>query len=580
MIAKILNGRYEILELVGRGGMAYVYKARDIKLNRFVAVKVLREEYTENEQFIKKFDRESQAAAGLSHPNIVSVYDVGVDGDVYFIVMEYVDGITLKQYLDRKGHLDYQEATSFMIDVAEALQCAHDHQIIHRDIKPQNIMLTSDLVPKVTDFGIARAINSSTITMTNQTMGSVHYISPEQARGGFVDERSDLYSLGIMYFELLTGQLPFDEESSVTIAIKHIQEDITPPKEINPEIPQSVNDVVVKLCQKKPEDRYQSCNELIEDLEKIMMNADVNLGGQQPNNDFLDEDSLFQVEPGTEAISEVDDDSAIDNLKQKKKRRKIIAGIIIALIAAAAVGFAIYTLTGGSKVTVPDVTGMTQDQATTALENVGLTLEVSSEQYDSDVAAGDIISQTPSAGTSVSKGKTVKVVISKGANQVTVPSVIGMTETNAVSALENANLSVSEIKREYNDSYSSGVVYNVSPGEGTKVDENSTVVLYVSKGQNTVTVPNVVGMSSDEAQSQLSSSGLNVGTVTQEYSDQYASGMVISQSPSGGTQTDKGSSVNLVVSQGPAPSTSNSDNTTDNSTNSNNNTTNNSNGTN
>ena len=223
MIGKILNDRYKIIELIGRGGMAYVYKAQDMKLNRYVAVKILREEYTENEQFIKKFDRESQAAAGLSDPNIVSVYDVGVDNDVYFIVMEYVDGITLKQYLTQKGSLDYEEATNFIIDIAEALKCAHDHGIIHRDIKPQNIMLTSDLTPKVTDFGIARAISSATITMTNQTMGSVHYISPEQARGGFVDARSDLYSLGIMYYELLTGELPFDDDNSVSIAIKHIQ---------------------------------------------------------------------------------------------------------------------------------------------------------------------------------------------------------------------------------------------------------------------------------------------------------------------------------------------------------------------
>ena len=306
MISKVLNNRYEIIELIGRGGMAYVYKAKDRKLNRYVAVKVLREEYTENEQFIKKFDRESQAAAGLSHPNIVSVYDVGVEGDIYYIIMEYVDGITLKQYLNKKGHLDYKEATRFIIDVAAALKCAHEHKIIHRDIKPHNILLTRDLVPKVADFGIARAITSSTVTMTNQTMGSVHYISPEQARGGFVDERSDLYSLGIMYYELLTGQLPFDEENTVTIAIKHIQEDLVPPKEIMPDIPASVNDVVVKLTHKKPEDRYQNMDELIDDLEKVMVDANAAVGDNgsvvSDETQIIGDEGLFKIEPVTGPI--------------------------------------------------------------------------------------------------------------------------------------------------------------------------------------------------------------------------------------------------------------------------------------
>lgn len=559
MIGRILNERYEIVELIGRGGMAYVYKAKDLKLNRFVAVKVLREEYTENEQFIKKFDRESQAAAGLSHPNIVSVYDVGVDGDVYFIVMEYVDGITLKQYLDKKGHLEYEEATNFIIDIAEALKCAHAHQIIHRDIKPQNIMLTADLMPKVTDFGIARAITSSTITMTNQTMGSVHYISPEQARGGFVDERSDLYSLGIMYYELLTGQLPFDEESTVTIAIKHIQEDITPPMEINPDIPQSVNDVVVKLCEKKPEDRYQNTDELIDDLDQIMLDANVYLNnGNDPglldNAGILDEDSLFKVEPGTEAIPKVEaEKSDVDELKRRKKRNKIIAGVIGGIILLLVAILAVNAMMGTKKVTVPDVRNMTKDQATAAAQAVGMKVEVEKEVNDNDVESGKIISQTPAAGTESQSGKTIKVSISKGSNKVGVPTVVGMAENDAVAALEKSKLTVSEIKREYNDNYDTGVVFKVSPYQGTEVDENSQVVLYVSKGQNTVSVPGIVGLTNDAAQNRITSNGFSVGTVTQQSSDQYAAGVVISQSPAEGTQTDRGSAINYVVSTGPAP---------------------------
>ncbi|EFV00914.1 kinase domain protein [Pseudoramibacter alactolyticus ATCC 23263] len=555
MIGKILNGRYEIIELIGRGGMAYVYKARDLKLNRFVAVKILREEYTENEQFIKKFDRESQSAAGLSDPNIVSVYDVGVDGDVYFIVMEYVDGITLKQYLIKKGRLDYEEATNFIIDVAEALQCAHEHGIIHRDIKPQNIMLTADMTPKVTDFGIARAITSSTITMTNQTMGSVHYISPEQARGGFVDERSDLYSLGIMYYELLTGELPFDEENTVSIAIKHIQEDITPPKTILPEIPQSVSDVVVRLCQKRPDDRYQDCEELIADLDQIMLNASVDLNGGANNGGLISDDSLFQVEP-EDTAGDAADETGIDDLRKKKKRKRVLIGLLVAALAIAGIVAGYHAFSASRKVTVPDVSGMTKSQAKTAVEAVGLTLEVESTEYSDTVDRGKIISQSPKANAMSREGRTVKVVISKGSESVQVPNVVGMTENEAVSALEKANLQVAEIKREYNDSYSSGVVYNASPSAGSAVDKNSKVTLYVSKGKETVSVPGLVGLTQNDAESRIKANGFTVGTVTQQYSDSYASGVVMSQSPSEGTQIEKGTTINFVVSKGVDPNSS------------------------
>lgn len=556
MIGKILNGRYEIIELIGRGGMAYVYKARDLKLNRFVAVKILREEYTENEQFIKKFDRESQSAAGLSDPNIVSVYDVGVDGDVYFIVMEYVDGITLKQYLIKKGRLDYEEATNFIIDVAEALQCAHEHGIIHRDIKPQNIMLTADMTPKVTDFGIARAITSSTITMTNQTMGSVHYISPEQARGGFVDERSDLYSLGIMYYELLTGELPFDEENTVSIAIKHIQEDITPPKTILPEIPQSVSDVVVRLCQKRPDDRYQDCEELIADLDQIMLNASVDLNGRANNGGLISDDSLFQVEPEDTAGDEAADKTGIDHLRKKKKRKRMLIGLLVAALAIAGIVAGYRAFSASKKVTVPDVSGMTKSQAKTAVEAAGLTLEVESTEYSDTVDRGKIISQSPKANAMSREGRTVKVVISKGSESVQVPNVVGMSENEAVSALEKAKLQVAEIKREYNDSYSSGVVYNASPSAGSAVDKNSKVTLYVSKGKETVSVPGLVGLTQNDAESRIKANGFTVGTVTQQYSDSYASGVVMSQSPSEGTQIEKGTTINFVVSKGVDPNSS------------------------
>lgn len=559
MIGKILNDRYKIIELIGRGGMAYVYKAQDLKLNRYVAVKILREEYTENEQFIKKFDRESQAAAGLSDPNIVSVYDVGVDHDVYFIVMEYVDGITLKQYLTQKGSLDYEEATNFIIDIAEALKCAHDHGIIHRDIKPQNIMLTSDLTPKVTDFGIARAISSATITMTNQTMGSVHYISPEQARGGFVDARSDLYSLGIMYYELLTGELPFDDDNSVSIAIKHIQEDITPPNQINPTIPQSVSDVVVRLCQKKPEDRYQNCDELIEDLDQIMLDASISPVGETAST----ADIFREEDPAT-----TDDITGINDLRKKKKRRRI--ALIIVLIAAAAAGIIAYAMTR-QRVTVPDLSGMTESQATAACQQVGLTVEVSKHAYSDSVAKGKIISQTPKANSQVVKGRAIRVTISRGKSSTTVPSVVGLSESAAVSKIEDAGLTVSEVKREYNDNYDSGVVFAVSPNTGSSISKDGKVVLYVSKGKNTSSVPGIVGLTQSDAESRLQANGFSVGTVTQQNSDSYAKGVVISQSPSEGSSVTKGSSVSFVVSSGPAQQQSTDDQDDNSNTNNNNN---------
>lgn len=562
MISKVLNNRYEIIELIGRGGMAYVYKAKDRKLNRYVAVKVLREEYTENEQFIKKFDRESQAAAGLSHPNIVSVYDVGVEGDIYYIIMEYVDGITLKQYLNKRGHLDYKEATRFIIDVAAALKCAHEHKIIHRDIKPHNILLTRDLVPKVADFGIARAITSSTVTMTNQTMGSVHYISPEQARGGFVDERSDLYSLGIMYYELLTGQLPFDEENTVTIAIKHIQEELVPPKEILPDIPASVNDIVVKLTHKKPEDRYQNMDELIDDLEKIMVDANAAVGDNgsavSDETQIIGDEGLFKIEPVTGPIESGyhEDDEEEDDLAQaqRKKKKKIIAfSIAGGILAIILIVILMNTLTTKA-VMVPNVKNMTQEQATQELEKAGLKLEVENQVYSSDVESGKIVSQNPEEGREMKKGQTVKVTVSKGTQNVTVPKVIGLSEAEATAAIDKLKL-VKNVKREYNSDVATGIVYSVDPGEGVSVAEGTSITLYVSKGQDLVTVPGIVGLSESAAEAQIEDSGLSVGRVTTSESDTVSAGLVISQSPTEGTQTERGTSINFVVSSGkPTPS--------------------------
>ncbi len=566
MINKVLNNRYEIVELIGRGGMAYVYKARDRKLNRYVAVKVLREEYTENEQFIKKFDRESQAAAGLSHPNIVSVYDVGVEDDIYYIIMEYVDGITLKQYLNKKGHLEYKEATRFVIDVANALKCAHEHKIIHRDIKPHNILLTRDLVPKVADFGIARAITSSTVTMTNQTMGSVHYISPEQARGGFVDERSDLYSLGIMYYELLTGQLPFDEENTVTIAIKHIQDEIVPPKELIPELPESVNDIVIKLTHKKPDDRYQNMDELIVDLEKIMIDATAIVGDnatvRRDETQIIGSEGLFTIEPLREDDYDYDDDDEDDDddflseADKQKKKKKIIIGSVIGVIIAIILGIVAANTLFVKTVLVPDLANKTVEEATAEVQKLGLTLEVEKEVYSAEVEEGKIVTQNPTKGTESKEGRVVKVTVSKGVQNVPIPDVKGMKESEAVAALEKAKLVVGEIKREYNNEYEPNMVYAVDPQVGVNVAEGTKVTLWVSKGRDTVTVPGLIGLNEADARARLESYGLSVGNVTRSENNFYAEGTVTDQSIREGTETDRGSTVDIIVSAGkpqPAP---------------------------
>lgn len=561
MLSRTLGNRYEIIELIGRGGMAYVYKARDLKLNRYVAVKVLREEYTENEQFIKKFDRESQAVACLSHPNIVGVYDVGVQDNIYYIIMEYVDGITLKQYLVRKGRLDYIEATRFIIDIANALKCAHENKIIHRDIKPHNILLTRDLIPKVADFGIARAITSSTVTMTNQTMGSVHYISPEQAKGGFVDERSDLYSLGILFYELLTGKVPFDEENTVTIAIKHIQEKITPPKEIEPKIPEVINQVVIKLTEKKPDDRYQNTDELIEDLETIIqksngINGENLVLGNTRNEPQVMREGLFSIEDtgNQRAVEEEDDDEYYyetpeETAKRKKKRKIILFSVFGGLLAIALAMYAI-SFFGAKSVIVPDLKGKTVVEATKSLESLKLKIEVEKEIYSNEVPAGSIISQNPEKGQELTGDKTVKVTVSLGVKTAGIPNVVGMTETEAKKAIGDAKFIVGEVKRLANDNYDKDIVYEMSPAAGTTANEGSKIVLYVSRGQELLTVPDIIGETESNAKTSISEAGLVSGEVSYEESSTYSKGTVIRQSPSGGSEVAKNSSVSYTVSSG------------------------------
>ena len=602
-----LADRYEILEQIGTGGMSDVYRAKCHKLNRFVAIKVLKKEYSEDKTFVSKFRAEAQAAAGLTHPNIVNVYDVGDENGIYYIVMELVEGITLKKYIEKKGKIPYKEAVSIAIQVAKGMQAAHSHHIVHRDIKPQNIIISRDGKVKVTDFGIAKAASSSTIT--SSTMGSVHYISPEQARGGYSDERSDIYSFGITLFEMLTGTVPFDGDSTVSVAVQHIQEEIPKPSTVADGIPVSIDMIVLKCTQKKTERRYQDAAELIADLKKSLVAPDENFVKMMPvynapgqpetvqaaeesseNNDEQENqngnESMAENKKDSEDIDDEllddelldddDDEEDIDDENNDKldKIFKWIGAGIIALIVIITIFVVAKLFIGGSsnkkeeetttqvqtttaaskednskKVSVPSVIGKTEEEAKTTLNSVGLGYKAT-YQPSNTIPEGTVISQGTSSGTKVAKNTTITLSISSGPESSSVPNVVGQDQVEASSILESAGFKVS-VKQSYSNSVEQGKVISQSPSGSTTVSPGSTVTITVSQGKETkmVTVPNVVGMNSSDAQNTLTSLGLNYSIVETKDTN-VEKGKVISTSPSAGQQVEEGTSVKLYVSAG------------------------------
>ena len=605
-----LADRYEILEQIGTGGMSDVYRAKCHKLNRFVAIKVLKKEYSEDKTFVSKFRAEAQAAAGLTHPNIVKVYDVGDENGIYYIVMELVEGITLKKYIEKKGKIPYKEAVSIAIQVAKGMQAAHSHHIVHRDIKPQNIIISRDGKVKVTDFGIAKAASSSTIT--SSTMGSVHYISPEQARGGYSDERSDIYSFGITLFEMLTGTVPFDGDSTVSVAVQHIQEEIPKPSTVADGIPVSIDMIVLKCTQKKTERRYQDAAELIADLKKSLVAPDENFVKMMPvynapgqpetvqaaeesseNNDeqenqngnesmaenkkdsediddeLLDDELLDDDDDEEDSDSDDDDEEDIDDENNDKldKIFKWIGAGIIALIVIITIFVVAKLFIGGSsnskednskKVSVPTVIGKTEEEAKTTLNSVGLGYKAT-YQPSNTIPEGTVISQGTSSGTKVAKNTTITLSISSGPESSSVPNVVGQDQVEASSILESAGFKVS-VKQSYSDSVEQGKVIIQSPSGSTTVSPGSTVTITVSQGKETkmVTVPSLAGMNLKDAQNTLSSLGLN-------YSIEYREGgtkkdTVINTSPSAGQPVEEGSSVKIYVSKGQETTTAASGN--------------------
>ena len=555
----VIGNRYKIQEKIGNGGMATVYKALDQILNRYVAVKVLREEFTTDEEFIKRFNAEAQSAARLIHPNIVSVYDVGQEYNIYYIVMELIQGKTLKQIIEEDGHLSWKWAVNIAIQIASALEMAHKNNIIHRDIKPHNIMITEDGVAKVTDFGIAKAVSNSTITAFGTTLGSVHYFSPEHARGGYTDSKSDLYSLGVVMYEMVTGKVPFDADTPVSIALKHMQEEPVPPIKVNKEIPFAVNQIILKAMKKDPNERYQNASEMIKDL---------NIALKRPECGFVEErnfeDSFTRRIPTVNVSDNRNGNVKSDNEEEKPKGKiatffynhpktkvaSIIALFVLIFVATLVITLTVINSSSPKDVQIPNVVNLTQEEAKQRIEQLKLKFAYK-EEYSADVEAGHVISQDPQYinNYSVKEGSTVTVVISKGMEQTKVPKVIGMEYSKAESALTEAGLEVEKVE-ETSQKVEAGYVISQEIDANTEVQKGTKIKIHVSTGTGIkkVTVTSVIGKSSEEAKKILTDLKLEVNVVEDEDTSK-SDGVVLKQSVDPGTSVEEGSAITITVNK-------------------------------
>lgn len=555
----VIGNRYKIQEKIGNGGMATVYKALDQILNRYVAVKVLREEFTTDEEFIKRFNAEAQSAARLIHPNIVSVYDVGQEYNIYYIVMELIQGKTLKQIIEEDGHLSWKWAVNIAIQIASALEMAHKNNIIHRDIKPHNIMITEDGVAKVTDFGIAKAVSNSTITAFGTTLGSVHYFSPEHARGGYTDSKSDLYSLGVVMYEMVTGKVPFDADTPVSIALKHMQEEPVPPIKVNKEIPFAVNQIILKAMKKDPNERYQNASEMIKDL---------NIALKRPEGGFVEErnfeDSFTRRIPSVNVSDNRNGNVKSDNEEEKPKGKiatffynhpktkvaSIIALFVLIFVATLVITLTVINSSSPKDVQIPNVVNLTQEEAKQRIEQLKLKFAYK-EEYSADVEAGHVISQDPQYinNYSVKEGSTVTVVISKGMEQTKVPKVIGMEYSKAESALTEAGLEVEKVE-ETSQKVEAGYVISQEIDANTEVQKGTKIKIHVSTGTGIkkVTVTSVIGKSSEEAKKILTDLKLEVNVVEDEDTSK-SDGVVLKQSVDPGTSVEEGSAITITVNK-------------------------------
>ncbi len=532
--------------------MATVYKAKCHVLNRYVAVKILKDEFTTDDEFVKRFNTEAQAVASLTHPNIVSVYDVGHEGNLYYIVMELIQGKTLKEIIVADGALSWKWSINVAIQIASALETAHKNNIIHRDIKPHNIIITEDGIAKVTDFGIAKSVSNSTITAFGTTLGSVHYFSPEHARGGYTDAKSDLYSLGVVLYEMLTGKVPFDADTPVSVALKHMQEEPVEPIKINPTIPTAINKIVLKAMQKDPERRYQSATEMLKDLTLALKNPD----GDFVTSEIATNDFPTQVVPTLEKksieekVKEEDKKKKKQNFFAKHKTFTVILALILLFALSLGGTILAFNLTKSSDVQVPNLVGKTLEEVESTLEGTKLTYEVVEEKYDVTIDAGLVISQTPEykADYTIKENTTIELVVSLGQKLTIVPKVTGMTEEEATEALEDSDLEVVVVE-EYSKKVEEGYVISQDVDPDSEVGAGSTVTITVSKGIEESTVPNVIGMTQADAVAAIEEAGLTISATLTDEDKTKDDGVVLKQSVEGGTTVEKGSSITITVNE-------------------------------
>jgi len=571
MIGKILGNRYEIIEKIGGGGMSNVYKAKCNVLNRFVAIKILRDELTQDPDFVDKFKQESLSAASLTHPNIVNIYDTGIEGDIYYIVMEYVKGETLKNYIKRKGRLSEKEAVKISRQVAEALKHAHTNNIVHRDIKPHNILLAEDGTVKVTDFGIARASTSSTINNTSNVIGSVHYFSPEQARGGYVDEKSDIYSLGIVMYEMITGVLPFDADNHISVAMKQIQEKpMLPSKKVkNINISKAYEDIIMKCLEKHQSFRFQNIDELLKKLDALNGSTETEEGEIEiidsptiviPAITDLEDDKVINIDLVDENSNNAfksffgSDEKEEEGEEKKLTNKKITAAAVLSALVLAVIGGIIgfKALMYVPEVPVPNLLGRSEKQAEEIIEDLGLVFKVSKREYSDKYDEGQVMEQSVDEGAKVKEKYPVEVVISKGTKEFKVPNLVGKYAIEAGMILREKGFSEGDVTEENSDNYVAGQIIDQDPKADSPAKENDKVNYVVSIGPKItyIKMPSVLNLNLEAAKLSITQNGLAVGEVNTEPSEEIAEGLVTRQSITPGESVALGTSVWLTLSSG------------------------------